>query len=211
MSKFKKGIIAVTLLLGLTFSGISYAAKDAPVQVTAETIEYDANQKLMQAKGNVKVTQEATEINGSYAEYRSENGIVVMNGGITLTNKMMKLTSEQVNYNTNSGIAIASGSPRAEDKDGATLTGTKMEYNAKEDRIVVIGNVNIVHPARKIEATAEHAVYYSKERKIVLTGNAKAVQDGNTLVGETLTVYIDSKAMNATGSTKLIIIPNAKN
>lgn len=211
MNKFKIVIIAITVLLGLTFSDSSYAAKDNTIQLTADTIDYDANQKLVQAKGSVKISQEQTILSGSYAEYRSDSGIAMVTGGIVVTSATVHATGNQVEYNTNSGKAVLSGNPRLEDKDGAWMTGDVIEYYAKEERAVITGNVHIVHPVRQVDATAEHGTYYGNERKFVLTGNARAVQEGNTLIGETLTVYMDNKAMDAKGGTKLIIIPNGKN
>ena len=41
--------------------------------------------------------------------------------------------------------------------------------------------------------------------KIVLTGNARAIQDGNTVVGQTLTLYMDDKAVDASGRAKVVI------
>jgi|GEM_PF-6846822 len=211
MNRFKTGIIAIAILLGLTFSGSIYAAKDGTVQLTAESIEYDANQKLVQATGNVKITQAGNVLSGAYAEYRNDSGMAFVKGGIVFSGETIKATGEQVEYDTNSGKAILSGQPRMEDQNGAWMTGDIIEYYAKEERAIIIGNVHIVHAGRQIEATAERGVYSGTERKFVLTGNAQAVQEGNTLMGETLTVYLDNRSMDAKGSTKLIIIPNDKN
>jgi lipopolysaccharide export system protein LptA len=210
MSRARKSIIIGVMLLGLMFSGSTYAAKDTPVQLAAETIEYDANQKFVQAKGNVKMTQEGSVLSGPYAEYRGDTGIAVINGGITLTDDTIRLTGEQVEYDTNSGLGFVSGQPRMEDQDGAWMTGNKIEYNAREDQAVVIGSVHVVHPGRQIDATADRATYFDKERKVVLSGNARAIQEGNTLSGETLTIYMENKALDVKGNTKLIIIPNEK-
>ena len=38
-----------------------------------------------------------------------------------------------------------------------------------------------------------------------MTGNARAVQDGNVLVGNTLNLYLDDKAMEGTGRARLVI------
>jgi lipopolysaccharide export system protein LptA len=130
-----------------------------------------------------------------------------VNGGIVLSSETIQATGEQVEYDTNSGKAILSGQPRLEDQNGAWMTGNIIEYYAKEERAMIIGNVHIVHPERQIDATAERGTYYGKERKFVLNGNARAVQEGNTLIGETLTIYMDNKSMDAKGGTKLVIIP----
>jgi len=40
-----------------------------------------------------------------------------------------------------------------------------------------------------------------------MSGNARAVQEGNTLTGKTLTIYLDDKAMDAQGRSKLVVKP----
>lgn len=210
MKRAKKTVATGLLLLSMLFSGSTFAAKDAPVQLSAEMIEYNAQQKFVQAKGNVIITQEETTLTGPYAEYRNETGIAMVNGGMTMSSPTIRLTGERVEYNTASGTGAVTGQPRMEDKDGAWMTGNKIDFYAKEDRAVVSGNVHVVHPGRQIDATADSATYYGKERKVVLSGNARAVQEGNTLVGETLTIYMNNRTMNAQGGTRLIIIPNEK-
>jgi lipopolysaccharide export system protein LptA len=51
--------------------------------------------------------------------------------------------------------------------------------------------VQIFYPARSIQATAAQAQYFSRERRIVLTGNVYVLQEGNSLRGENITYLID--------------------
>ncbi|HWR56105.1 MAG TPA: LptA/OstA family protein [Negativicutes bacterium] len=209
MRGIKKAAVAGVLLLSVLISG-SIAAKNAPVQLSADTIQYNNNLKLVQATGNVVITQEAITLTGATAEYRQDTNLAVVSGGIVLTNDTIRLTGATVEYDTATGVGAVNGQPRMEDKEGAWLTGEKVDFFTGEDRAVVTGGVHIVHPGRQIDAVADNAIYYGKDRKVLLTGNARAVQEGNTLTGDTLTVYLSDKTMNAQGNTKLIIIPNEK-
>lgn len=209
MKHIKKTVAAGLLLLGV-LSGSTFASKDAPVQLSAEVIEYRANEKFVQAKNNVVITQEDTTLTGPYAEYHNDTGMAMVNGGISISTKTITLTGERVDYNTNSGVGAVTGEPRMENNEGAWLTGDKVDFFVKEDRAEVVGNVHIVHPGRQIDAVADHATYYGKDSKVVLTGHARAIQEGNTLVGDTLTIYMNDKTMDAQGNTKLVIIPDEK-
>lgn len=53
------------------------------------------------------------------------------------------------------------------------------------------GNVQINYPARQIQATSAQAIYYSNERRIVLSGDVYVLQQGNSLRGETITYLVD--------------------
>ncbi|NWF61491.1 MAG: OstA family protein [Fischerella sp.] len=67
------------------------------------------------------------------------------------------------------------------------------EYDAKTQVATARGNVQMVYAARGIQATAAQAQYFSKERRIVLSGNVYVLQQGgNSIRGETVTYLIDN-------------------
>lgn len=72
-----------------------------------------------------------------------------------------------------------------------TLKANSTEANARTGVVVAKGNVQINYPSRQIQATAAQAVYYSKERRIVLTGDVYVLQQGNSLRGENITYLVD--------------------
>ena len=71
------------------------------------------------------------------------------------------------------------------------LRANVTEANSKTGVVVARGNVLITYAARQIEATAAQAIYYSKEGKIILSGNVNILQEGNTLKGETVTYLVN--------------------
>lgn len=72
-----------------------------------------------------------------------------------------------------------------------TLRADVQEANAKTGVITARGNVQIFYPSRQIQATAAQAQYFSRERRIILSGNVYVLQEGNSLRGETITYLID--------------------
>ncbi len=72
-----------------------------------------------------------------------------------------------------------------------TLRSDVQEANAKTGVVTARGNVQINYPARQIQATAAQAQYFSRERRIVLSGNVYVLQQGNSMRGETITYLID--------------------
>lgn len=92
-------------------------------------------------------------------------------------------------------IAIPSASKHAEaqtsDGRALTLRSDVQEANAKTGVVTARGNVQINYPSRQIQATAAQALYFSRERRIVLSGNVYVLQQGNSLRGETITYLID--------------------
>lgn len=72
-----------------------------------------------------------------------------------------------------------------------TLRSDIQEANAVTGVITARGNVQINYPSRQIQATSVQAQYYSREGRIVLTGDVYVLQEGNSLRGETITYLID--------------------
>ncbi len=72
-----------------------------------------------------------------------------------------------------------------------TLRADIQEANSQTGVITARGNVQIYYPAREIQATAAQAQYYSREHKIVLSGNVYILQHGNSIRGEVVTYLID--------------------
>lgn len=87
---------------------------------------------------------------------------------------------------TNSALAQQAAEGRA-----LTLRSDVQEANAVTGVITARGNVQIFYPARQIQATAVQAQYYSRERRIVLSGDVYVLQEGNSLRGETITYLVD--------------------
>lgn len=98
-------------------------------------------------------------------------------------------------------LAIASLSLKAQSptKQGEiTLKSDLQESNSESGIITARGNVKINYPARQIQATATQAQYYSRERRLVLTGNVYVIQAGNSMRAETLTYLLDEERFVAT-------------
>ncbi|QDR82058.1 LptA/OstA family protein [Sporomusa termitida] len=235
---------AVAMLLALlvsTGSLMALAAAPAantPVEIAAESIEYDAASGLMTATGGVRITQGQAVMTGDRAQYNTKsqeghltggvqavsqdatltaaevktynnNTRLVAWGGAVLTKGEQRLTGPRIEYITTTQYALVPENAKIEMPDG-TMTANKIEAFIPENRATGTGSVHIVSPARKLDAIADTATYYGEpqgQSKVVLSGNARAVQDGNILTGETLTLHLDEKAMGAQGRTKLVITP----
>ena len=235
----KQTIVRIALVLVFSCSAVSQiqAAQNKPVELSADTIEYDSVNGMMTALGNVKIVQDNAVMTGTTAEYNSKTqeahvtgGVRVLKGDTTLlaadvrsynnthmvasgdpvlTQGDNKLTGPQIDYDSDKQYAIVTGWAKLATPDGI-MTANQIESFFSENRAVAQGNVHIVSQTRNLDATSDQATYYSnkgEQGKTVLTGNVKAVQDGNVLTGNTMTLYLDNKAIDVQGRSKLVIIP----
>lgn len=92
-----------------------------------------------------------------------------------------------------------SASPNSGQNTNTSLTirADIQEANSKTGIVTARGNVRMKYPARQIKATSAQARYFSKERRIILTGNVIVTQEGNSIKAETITYLIDEGKFEA--------------
>jgi lipopolysaccharide export system protein LptA len=235
--KLKVFIMAILLSLG-TGAAICAETNNSPVDLSADSIEYDSVQGIMNAQGSVKMIRDKAVMTGPTAVYNTktkeglvtggvkvvredttltaaevrsyENNYLVATGNAVLVKGDNTLTGPKIEHWTDKQYSLVTGGARMTMPDG-WMTANKVEAFHNEDRAVGTGEVHIVSDTRKLDATSDQAVYYGaktgQQGKTVLTGNARAVQDGNVMTGNTMTIYLDDKAMDAQGRPKLVVKP----
>lgn len=64
--------------------------------------------------------------------------------------------------------------------------------------VTATGNVKIVYPDQRVLATARQAQYFSKENRVILSGDVDVVQeDGHSLKAERLVYLVDRERLTA--------------
>lgn len=236
----KKKISAALIAALVTFGAAAslQAEQNKPVELSAQTIEYNSSTGVMIAQGGVRMIQDNAVLTGTSAEYNTKTREAYVTGGVkvvkedtTLTSAEVRsydnnhlvatgnavlvkgqntLTGPKIDYYADKQYAVIPGGARLTMPDGF-MTADKIEAFIQEDKAVGTGNVHIVSDVRKLDAVADNVTYYGTkgggQGKAILTGNARAVQEGNILTGETLTIRLNDKAMDATGRTKLVVQP----
>lgn len=188
--------------------------KQGSMIITGDKADYNMKTQAGVIIGNVKGVQENMTLTALQLETSGGSGAqhMIATGNVVLTKDNDRLTAPKIDYYGDKQVAIAEQDAKLVTEDGI-ITSDRMESFFKEKRSVAEGNVYIVSEKRNLQARSDHAVYYAaqggEQGRIVLTGNARAVQDGNTVVGQTLTLYMEDKAVDASGRTKVVIAPSA--
>ena len=82
-----------------------------------------------------------------------------------------------------------------------TVRSDIQEANSETGVVTARGNVQFFSPARQIQGTSAQAQYFSRERRLVLTGDVYVLQEGNSMRAETMTYLIDEGRFIATPET----------
>ncbi|MEI6063858.1 MAG: LptA/OstA family protein [Pseudanabaena sp. ELA748] len=82
-------------------------------------------------------------------------------------------------------------STQAQTSSALTIRADSQEANSITGVVTATGNVRMTYPARQIDVVAEQAQYFSKEQRVVLTGNVVVTQEGvNSIKAQTVTYLI---------------------
>lgn len=99
-------------------------------------------------------------------------------------------------------VAVGNWSTPSQAQSGGSikLRADVQEADANTGIITARGNVRVDYPEEAMYATSAQAQYYSRERRIILTGNVFVQQEANTLQAEVVTYLIDEGRFVATPS-----------
>lgn len=115
---------------------------------------------------------------------------------------------DQVTYNPDTGYSKVDGNGYVSTPDGS-LTAQLIEGNAKEIRFTASGGVQFQSETHQLTGSGDQAVYTKspdkEDGKVVLTGNAHAVQNGNAFDGPELIFELSDNFVQTRGRSTLVI------
>ena len=176
-------------------------------KATANYATFNSKAKTGTLIGNVFVDKEGTQISCNEFVMHNED-YTSAKGNAAVLKDGKKLEAEQIDYRKSTEFAETVGNwARLTDTDGSTLTAGKIDYDVKKGIANAYNGIKIDSPTRKLTATADKAIYETKENGYVeLIGNAQATQDGNSVTGDKLRLTNSNVAV-ADGNVRIIYIP----
>lgn len=118
------------------------------------------------------------------------------------------LRGNTVTYNPDTGYSRVDGNAYVSTPDGS-FTAALIEGNAKEIRFTATGGVEFYSETHELSGAGDQAVYTkspnANDGQVVLTGNAYAVQHGNSFSGPELIFHLDDNFAQTRGRSTLVI------
>ena len=179
--------------------------------LTGDAGEYNTKTKEAVITGNAKLLKDGGTLTAAEMRAFDDMKRLVATGNVLLVKKDATAAGPNMEYYPDRQYANITGGARLTNKD-AVLTSAIAEAFFKEDRATADGGVHIVSDVRKLDSVSDHAVYYGingANGKAELTGNVRAVQDGNILTGNHVIMYLDDSALDSDGRSTLVIKPKA--
>lgn len=173
-------------------SGADQIAADSESAQTDPSQLTFANISLTQANAAGKTVW---EIRAEEAEYSADNRIAMVTrpkGDLFQDDEVIyRVEGDQGEVHQDGEVVYLRGNVIAQDtRDGATLQGDELEWRPNEDLLIVRNNLRGVHP--QVNATAQSAQVFTRDRRMELSGNVQATTtDPNfRLKGEQLIWYL---------------------
>ena len=116
------------------------------------------------------------------------------------------ITSTQLSFDQQKRKAVFDGNVVVTDREIKILSDRLEVFfteDNKVDRIEADGRVTIIR--NDLKATGDKATYDMKEGKMQLTGNPRIMRDQDTLTGETVTMWRNSKRILCEPNARLVI------
>lgn len=220
--KMKAAVLTAALCALFSAGSTLYAAGNnaEPAELDGDTVEYDTKTGIIKASGDVLMKKGAAMVTGVRAQYNSKSQEGIVTGNVIAVKENMRMTcdtvrtdgqnhmlatgsvhgtqedktfsGEQVDYYPDTQYVVIATGGVITSKDG-TFTADHMEGWMNENHFKGIGNAHLVSPPKNLEAGGNQVDYYGQDQgKAVITGNAWAIQDNNTLKSNTLTLYLDN-------------------
>ena len=187
--------------------------KHGGIKATGLHAMFNVNTKAAHLIGNVIVVREDMRITCDALASNGE-GHMFADGNVIATQTVAPgekypdgdtrtFTGDHIDYFPDDrNHVVIPGGGLVESRVEGTFTADQMEGWLDDEHYVGRGNAHLVSTARNLEAGGDQVDYSGKEEgKAVLSGNAWAIQDNNTIRGNRLTVYLaDDENLRATNS-----------
>ncbi len=232
--KLKAAVMAA--LFSFSLFGISNAviAAGAPIELSADTIEYNAKTDMANASGGVTITRDGGVLTGAQASYNFKTQEVNISGGVTANKDDMNLkanslistadkemiatgdvvvvkgentlTGPEIRYNQNtSDISMPSGGHASGPQ--AEIRGDVLNGNLNAKEYHAVGDVYLSSKTNDVQSTSDTATYTGDGANFnfVADGNVHINSDSRNMYGQS-----DHATYSSADDGKLVMTGNAQ-
>lgn len=156
-----------------------------------------------------KAAKEAVELSGESVEYDANRRVSVVSGGpggpAVLTTTKLTLSADRLEYSQETGKVKAEGNARLEAKepDQFVLTARTLSAELKARTARAQGEVRL--STEKAVATAGEAFYQEKERLVTLVGDPEVRLEENVLRGKEIVYSLAEQRVKARGGSRVTV------
>ncbi|MGE5584686.1 MAG: LptA/OstA family protein [Bacillota bacterium] len=203
-------ILCLALCAALAAGLVHFAG---PAQVQAQGQAYSQVQAQAQAQAPPKSDPQASgggpfEMTADEVRYRGKDKVTVADGNVLILYRSFKITGDHAEYDDRVPcVRVRSkDASRFEDtKEKTVLAAVEMVFYLSEEKVDASGNVAVNYQDGRVLASGDHITYLGKEKKGLVTGNARVEMGRKVFAAGNITVLFAEEAVIATGGTRTVI------
>ncbi len=151
---------------------------------------------------------DALEISADQISYKGKEGVTTAEGKVVISFKTFRVTGDRAEYDSKVPCVRVKSSGKArleESTEKTVLTAADMAFFLDEEKVDATGGVYMSYRDGSVVATGDSLSYLAREKKGVVTGNARVEMGRRVFTAGAITVLFDEQTVVATGGTRAVI------
>lgn len=199
-------ILCLALCAALAAGFVPFAG---PAQVQAQGQAHSQMQAQAPSKSDPQASGGGPfEMTADEVRYRGKDKVTVADGNVLILYRSFKITGDHAEYDDRVPcVRVRSkDASRFEDtKEKTVLGAVEIVFYLNEEKVDASGNVTVNYQDGRVLASGDHITYLGKEKKGLVTGNARVEMGRKVFAAGNITVLFAEEAVIATGGTRTVI------
>ncbi|MGE5594178.1 MAG: LptA/OstA family protein [Betaproteobacteria bacterium] len=177
----------------------------AQVQAQAQA---QAPAQASSKSGATAADGESLEMTAEEVRYQGKDQVTVAEGKVVIVYKSFRITGDHAEYDDRVPCVRARGKDKArfeDTKEKTVLSAGEIVFYPNEEKVDASGGVSVSYQDGRVQASGDRISYLGKEKKGVVTGNARVEMGRKVFTAGSITVLFADETVIATGGTRTII------
>ncbi len=148
------------------------------------------------------------EMTADEVRYHGKDQVTVADGKVLILYRSVKMTGDHAEYDDRVPCVRVRSKDRArfEDTAGKTvLSAGEIVFYPNEEKVDASGGVTVIYQDGRVLASGDRISYFGKEKKGIVSGNARVEMGRKVFAAGTITVLFAEETVIATGGTRTVI------
>ena len=168
------------------------------IEIFSDEIVYKKNNEIISTNKNSKAIYDNKVITAEKFEYQINQNVLLAFGEVKVTDSQrnIEIFSDEIVYKKNNEIISTNKNSKAI-YDNKVITAEKFEYQINQNVLLAFGEVKVTDSQRNIEIFSDEIVYKKNNEIISTNKNSKAIYDNKVITAEKFEYQINQNVLGA--------------
>ncbi len=158
--------------------------------------------------GAAAAGSESFEMTADEVRYRGKDQVTIADGKVLILYKSFRITGDHAEYDDRVPCVRVQGKDKArfeDTKEKTVLSAGEIVFYVNEEKVDASGGVTVNYQDGRVLASGDRITYLGKEKKGIVTGNARVEMGRKVFAAGYITVLFAEETVIATGGTRTVI------